>query len=182
MILRNLFPSVTRKYTEKKIVSTHPLHLFRIIQDVDKYETFLPYCKSSKIIHHHTKDGRIFHGKLQIGSTYFSEEYTSRVTVIPETYTIQTESIQSTMFESLKSRWILKEMETTMEEEQEKEWEFHCHVDFQVEMTVSDPVIVAILDNVLQQVASRQVQAFEQRCQDIPIDYNLIEVAKKFRQ
>jgi ribosome-associated toxin RatA of RatAB toxin-antitoxin module len=60
--------------------------------------------------------------------------------------------------------------------------EIHCNVDFQVEMTVSDPVIVAVLDQVLQQVASRQVQAFEQRCQDIPIDYGLIEAAKHFRQ
>jgi coenzyme Q-binding protein COQ10 len=177
MILRNLFPSVTRKYTERKVLPTHPLHLFRIIQDVDKYERFLPLCHYSKIIRI-SKDGRSFDGKLKIGSKYFSEEYVSRVTVIPETYTIETTSIESTKFESLKSRWTLGEVIKCDEERTE----IHCHVDFEVEMTVSDPVIVAVLDQVLQQVASRQVQAFEQRCRDIPIDYGLIEAAKRFRQ
>ena len=176
MILKNLFPSVTRRYTERKVLRTHPLHLFRIIQDVDKYETFLPLCNYSKIIRR-SQDGRSFDGKLKIGSKFFTEEYISRVTVIPETYTIETESIESTSFESLKSRWKLEE--AVLDDEPRN---IHCQVDFQVEMTVSDPVIVAVLDQVLQQVASRQVQAFEQRCQDIPIDYSLIEAAKQFRQ
>ena len=175
MILKKWFPSVTRRYTERKVLPTHPLHLFRIIQDVDKYDTFLPLCTSSKIIRR-SKDGRSFDGKLQIGSKFFTEEYVSRVTVIPETYTIETESIESTSFESLKSRWTLGE--AVMEDKED----IHCQVDFEVEMTVSDPVIVAVLDQVLQQVASRQVQAFEQRCHNIPIDYSLIEAAKQFRQ
>jgi len=176
MILKSFFNHpVTKRHVERKVLATHPLHLFRIIQDVDKYDTFLPLCQYSKIIRR-SPDGRSFDGKLKIGSPpLFSEEYVSRVTVIPEELTIQTESIESNRFDSLKSRWKLQEIDNTDDS-------FQCEVDFEVEMTVSDPVIVSILDRVLEQVATRQVAAFEKRCQELPIPYDLIESAKKFRQ
>ena len=43
-----------------------------------------------------------------------------------------------------------------------------CNVEFQVEMTIADPLIVAILDQVLKEVAQRQVGAFERRCLELP--------------
>jgi hypothetical protein len=42
-------------------------------------------------------------------------------------------------------------------------------VDFWTEMTVSDPVIVSVLDQVLKEAAGRQVAAFEKRCKVTPI-------------
>ena len=79
---------MTKRHVEQNIIKTHPLHLFRIIQDVDRYQDFLPLCRYSKIIRRST-DGRSFDGKLIVGSPpLFSEEYTSRVTVVPETLTI----------------------------------------------------------------------------------------------
>jgi hypothetical protein len=48
-------------------------------------------------------------------------------------------------------------------------------------MTVSDPVIVAVLDQVLQQVAGRQIEAFEKRC-ELPLPVGLIERAKLLKQ
>lgn len=178
MILKTFFPNpVTKKHVVRRVLPTHPLHLFRIIQDVDKYETFLPLCSYSKIIRR-SPDGRSFDGKLKIGSPpLFSEEYVSRVTVIPEKWTIETQSIESKRFDSLRSRWKLGEIESGGEDEG-----VHCDVDFEVEMTVSDPMTISILDRVLEQVALRQVEAFEKRCQELPIPYDLIEAAKRFRQ
>jgi hypothetical protein len=45
-------------------------------------------------------------------------------------------------------------------------------------MTVSDPVIVAVLDQILEEVAGQQVEAFEKRCQVLPLPLELIETAK----
>ena len=41
-------------------------------------------------------------------------------------------------------------------------------VDFRVEMTVSDPITIAVLDRVLYNVAESQVNAFEKRCRELP--------------
>jgi hypothetical protein len=49
-------------------------------------------------------------------------------------------------------------------------------------MTVSDPVIVAVLDRVLKAVAGRQVEAFEKRCGELPLPVGLIEAAKLLKQ
>ena len=172
MILKSLLSPVTKRHVEKQILKTPPLHLFRIIQDVDQYQSFLPLCSYSKVLSR-SPDGRSFDGKLIVGNPpLFVEEYISRVTVIPEELTIQTESIESTKFNSLRSKWVLDDIPDD---------ESLCKVHFEVEMTVSDPVIVAVLDQVLQQVAGRQVEAFDQRCQEIPIPYDLLEAAKAFR-
>ena len=174
MILsRFLVSPVTKKHIERKVIEAHPIHLFRIIQDVDKYEKFLPLCSFSKVIQR-SPDGRTFEGKLVVGAGIFVEEYVSRVTVIPETLTILSESIQSTKFDSLKSRWTLHEIESDKN--------VHCDVDFEVEMTVSDPLIVATLDQILQKVAGYQVKAFEKRCHELPVPYDLIEAAKRLKQ
>ena len=49
-------------------------------------------------------------------------------------------------------------------------------------MTVSDPVIVTVLDQVLQQVAGRQVEAFEKRCEEKPLPINLIRAAELLKK
>ncbi|CAJ1936187.1 unnamed protein product [Cylindrotheca closterium] len=174
MIWKSILAPVTKRHVQQKTIKTHPLHLFRIIQDVDDYVNFLPLCSYSKILRK-APDGRTFDGKLGIGFGLFSEEYTSRVTVIPETLTIKMKSIESQRINSLKSHW-------SLEEKQGKNNEVHCGVTFQLEMEVSDPVIVAVLDQVLQEVAGRQVEAFEKRCEELPLPDDLIEVAKRFKQ
>jgi ribosome-associated toxin RatA of RatAB toxin-antitoxin module len=57
-----------------------------------------------------------------------------------------------------------------------------CHVDFEVEMTVSDPLVVAVLDKILIQVAGHQVEAFEKRCKVIPYPMELIEQVERSLQ
>mmetsp|Transcript_18857 Transcript_18857/g.46720 ORF Transcript_18857/g.46720 Transcript_18857/m.46720 type:complete len:127 (-) Transcript_18857:2235-2615(-) len=126
MILKSILAPVTKQHVQKKIIKTHPLHLFRIIQDVDDYVNFLPLCSYSKILRK-APDGRSFDGKLIVGKPpLFSEEYTSRVTVIPETLTIQMESIESQRIDALRSHW-------SLEEKQGKNNEVHCGVTFQLE-------------------------------------------------
>jgi ribosome-associated toxin RatA of RatAB toxin-antitoxin module len=190
---------VTKRHGESRILRrTHPLHLFRIIQDVDQYQEFLPLCRHSQVLYDTIRDnGRKFDAKLIVGKPpLFSEEYISRVTVVPEKLLVESESIASAgnMFESLKSWWQLRRVDYTANNDVDTKDPTEdenrpvspsssafpnrhsgtttgcvgCHVDFQVEMTVTDPVIIRILDTVLMQVAGRQVEAFDKRCQDLP--------------
>lgn len=164
MILKAFLPAVTKSHAERRILPTHPMHLFRIIQDVDEYSQFLPLCTHSKVTSR-SSDARSFEATLTVGfPPLFRETYVSQVTLKPEIYTIETNSIQSKLFESLKSRWKLTERANNQ-----------CEVDFWVEMTVRDPLISATLDQVLRHVAVQQVTAFSERCQQVSVRDDLAQ-------
>eukprot|EP00586_Coscinodiscus_wailesii_P015438 CAMPEP_0172517028 /NCGR_PEP_ID=MMETSP1066-20121228/281209_1 /TAXON_ID=671091 /ORGANISM="Coscinodiscus wailesii, Strain CCMP2513" /LENGTH=108 /DNA_ID=CAMNT_0013298783 /DNA_START=275 /DNA_END=601 /DNA_ORIENTATION=+ len=88
----------------------------------------------------------------------FTEHYVSRVTLHRRDLIVEAKSVKSKAFESLKSRWKLNSVEGE---------DGSCDVDFEVEMTVRDPVITQVIDSVLEQVAGRQVDAFQRRCEEI---------------
>ena len=168
----------------------HPLHLFRIVQDVDKYHEFLPFCGHSEVFRDTVADGgRSFRAELAVGFGPFSflqTRYLSRVVVDAETLTITTKSGKSTntnsnssMFDSLTSLWKLRPVvETNTKSKSNTKSNTNSaspsvvvigtSVDFFVEMTVSDPVVEAVLNKVLVQMAEKQVQAFEERCHALP--------------
>jgi len=188
---------------ERRILATHPMHLFRIIQDVDAYAQFLPLCTDSKILCVYN-GGRTFEATLTVGflsqrilgGRGFTETYTSRVQVQPENMTIATTSIESRLFDSLKSRWKLGEVweppekVSSIRQDGDQHDDIddgtsssnnscggdpsrlqlpHCDVEFEVEMTVSDPMIIQVLDAILKSVAEKQVEAFDQRCREISL-------------
>jgi ribosome-associated toxin RatA of RatAB toxin-antitoxin module len=77
-------------------------------------------------------------------------------------WTVEAKSIQSKLFDSLKSRWKLSLIED------EGCTGASCNVNFDVEIQVSNPLISFTLDRVLKDVAGKQVDAFEKRCRSIP--------------
>ena len=155
MLLRSFLRPVTKRHVEQRVLPTTPDHLFRIICDVDSYSSFLPLCTYSKI--HPGGSKQSFEATLTVGiPPLLQETYVSRVTV--GDWVVRTESIESKWLDSLRSEWKLSE---TVDRE--------CLVDFSVEMTVSDPLIVGALDQFLEQVAGRQVDAFAERCRYVPI-------------
>ena len=163
------------------------MHLFRIIQDVDAYSEFLPLCSQSEILKVYN-GGRTFEATLSVGLPWgpgLQETYLSQVQVQPETMTIKTTSIQSQLFDSLKSTWKLGEAAARrkVDGSDKSEDAFvvqpFCDVDFEVEMTVRDPAIAHILDRILKTVAQRQVEAFDQRCKEIPLPEDIKAAIRK---
>jgi len=108
---------------------------------------------------------------------FFEETYVSDVTVIDSELTVETVSIQSKLFDSLKSRWQLSPIIT--EDSETGDDQQHCNVAFEVELTVSDPLIKNTLDQVLQQVAGRQVEAFATRCRQIPVAQDDLQILRR---
>ena len=160
--------------------SIHPLHLFRIVQDVDRYQEFLPFCGHSEVFPNTISNGgRSFEADLAVGlGPLFQTKYRSQVTVDPQNLIISTVSGRSatktgiggmssgSMFETLKSRW---ELFPVVEQNNEEDPVLvGTAVDFSVEMTVSDPMVETVLNNTLRQMAETQVQAFEERCLALP--------------
>lgn len=103
----------------------------------------------------------------------FTENFVSRVTTDPIELVVESRSIQSKMFDQLSSRWKLTANATNPNE---------TDVDFWTEMTVSDPIVVSVLDKVLKEVAGRQVSAFEKRCKVVPIEAEDVDPATDEKQ
>ena len=108
-------------------------------------------------------------------------------------WTVEAKSIQSQLFDSLKSRWQVSFADNEMHEHRRdnpQDGRNHngnhnistpshnatttsptsCKVNFEVEIQVSNPLISFTLDRVLKDVAEKQVDAFEQRCIEIPYE------------
>lgn len=163
MILKSFLSPVTKQHVERKILAATASHLFRIVADVDAYSQFLPLCSHSRVLRRLPSSNpqeKRFEAELTVGlPPLFKETYTSLVVANAADWTIQSTSIKSETMDSLYSLWTLRDMT-----------ENRCDVQLEVSMTVRDPIIIAALDNVLQGVASQQVQAFAKRCQQIPVD------------
>jgi ribosome-associated toxin RatA of RatAB toxin-antitoxin module len=113
--LPQLFTPTTKRHIEQQVLYNTNIHkLFRIIQDVDQYSNFLPLCSYSKIIPSSKRvllegDGRhYFEATLTVGLPPFLQEtYDSAVCIDHNQYTVETQSIKSQKFDSLKSFWKL---------------------------------------------------------------------------
>jgi len=172
-------------YVEKRVLRTSPMHLLDIISDVDSYSQFLPQCTHSQILRR-SNCGTMFDATLTVGLPPLSEEYVSRVKVDTEAMTVEARSIRSSLFDSLKSRWKLRPVPASREQQKQSrrgvnslsdatssnlnsktEDDEHCDVEFEVEIKASNPLIVGTLDKLLEEVAGKQVTAFEKRCLQI---------------
>ena len=172
--------ATTHRHNHQSVLNQiHPKHLYQIINNVDEYQNFLPYCKESKILQVSsckTMMDAVLRVGLPFGSSKslasMEERYVSRVRMIPpspdeamtnkqQVWIVEAKSIQSKLFDSLKSRWRLSLASC------EQPTDVSCNVSFDVEITISNPVISFALDKVLKDVADTQVQAFEKRCRNV---------------
>ena len=167
-----------KSHTVNKIVHTAPRHLLSIVTDVDSYEKFLPFCKSSNILRR--SDCRMmFDASLRIGVSdlpplnAIEEEYVSRVKHYQQVssdgkkkWIVEAKSIKSNLFHELSSSWKLSEVPSLRDDTRIRN--ATTHVEFMVEMSVTDPIIATALDQVLENVALQQIAAFERRCVDVP--------------
>jgi ribosome-associated toxin RatA of RatAB toxin-antitoxin module len=185
----------THSHTHQSIlINIHPRHLYQIVNNVDRYKDFLPYCQESKILQF-SQCGTMMDAVLRVGipglslsssdssNSLLEERYVSRVRMIPAdddisgVWIVEAKSIQSNLFDSLKSRWQLSFMEQHDNDcddgqllQQTGGLGRSCSVNFEVEIQVSNPFISFTLDRVLKTVAKAQVRAFEERCRSISFD------------
>lgn len=192
-LLRSLLPNIrtTKRHTERRVLrGITPEKLFSVIIDVNRYQEFLPLCFRSQIqertrMNKHKLDSlekEEFDAFLKIGITLpssipahllpvdLSEEYVSRVKVDPFEMCVETSSVDGSvkneLFDSIRSGWKLRDIHALSSRKLDDPCphEVGVEVEFDVEICVSNPVVAGVLDHVLQEVAGRQVKAFDERC------------------
>jgi len=100
---------------------------------------------------------------------------------VPTLWTVEAKSIRSNLFDSLRSRWKLTLLANDSGTNARDSCDVSCNtndttmtnascgVNFDVEIRVSNPLVSLTLDQVLEDVARRQVEAFERRCGEVLI-------------
>eukprot|EP01083_Nonionella_stella_P191842 709733_1 len=127
-IVRSSSKPIKKGHIVRKLVATPPEHLFSIVNDVDAYQKFLPFCKSSKILRKSSCETQ-FDASLRVGVSdlpplnAIEEEYISRVKLEKNNmneigngdgckeWIVEAKSIRSTLFHGLRSKWSLREVE-----------------------------------------------------------------------
>eukprot|EP00979_Chaetoceros_neogracilis_P010372 scaffold2455_cov212-Chaetoceros_neogracile.AAC.26 len=189
-IFRSSANPVRHRHVVNKIVATSPQHLYAVITDVDSYKHFLPFCKSSKVLRR-SSCGTQFDASLTIGVSNLpplnaiKEEYISRVRHVQQVssdgkdeWMVEAKSIRSNLFHGLNSSWHLtthsgllnSDTPGLVDEDCANDENKMTKVKFEVEMSVADPMISIAMENILENVAIRQIEAFEKRCKEIPFN------------
>jgi ribosome-associated toxin RatA of RatAB toxin-antitoxin module len=134
MLLKAFLPLVTKRHVERRIVpGISAERLFQVVLDVNSYQTFLPYCRQSRIDKSLSSDA--FRATLTVGiPPVLVETYTSHVVFHRRptatrqqqgdnaatsgdanddrpVFTVTTRSVESHYLESLWSRWKLQDVQ-----------------------------------------------------------------------
>jgi coenzyme Q-binding protein COQ10 len=144
--------------------------LYDIIADVDAYSSFLPYCQHSRVTKWSQPDsGRAWptEGELTVGFGPITQSYKSRIVCMPgrsiEALSGRQEGIPGpagSPFESLVTKW-------TVQDAIVKRIGTWSTVDLDLTMRLADPLVQMMLSKVVDETATKMVDAFEHRARDL---------------
>lgn len=142
-----------------------PAPLYDLIADVDAYHRFVPYCSRSIVTHWSPPDehGRRWPAQadLHVGWGGFTEVFTSRLRCVPgvsvEAVSRDDQSVSSSVFKSLVTRWSLKPCVA-----HQPSTEVHLSITYQF----TSPVYAAVSAAVSDKVAGVMIEAFEKQAQE----------------
>lgn len=143
------FSDIKRHY-ERKLISQPIELLYEVVSDVDNYKNFVPWCKQSRVL---IKNKEYMEAELEVGFSLYSERYTSTINLLKPSSVIAT-STDTKLFNYLKTNWKFvpaKNPATT--------W-----VVFEVEFQFKSSLYNEVSKLFMQEVTSKMVTAFEQRC------------------
>lgn len=126
--------------------------MFALVADVERYPEFLPLCKALKLrSRERAGDKEILTADMTVAYKFFSETFTSRVTLDREKREILVEYLDGP-FNHLENSWSFRDV-----------GEGVCDVGFFIEYELRSPPLQLLMGGMFDQVFSRFTQAFEER-------------------
>lgn len=151
--ITNALTSRKLEFSERKVLQ-YPVDLmYDIVQDVDKYWQFVPWCKKSQVL---IDKGKIKRAKLEVGFGKVTEKYNSTVTCI-EPHLVKAVCTDGMLFNSLLCIWRFapgKKSQT-------------CVIDFQVSFEFRSLIYSQLANMVFNEIIKTMVDAFEKRASEI---------------
>lgn len=145
------------KHFESRVVPFSKETFFGVIADVAAYETFLPWCTQSRILHSFSPVK--FDAELSVGFRRLNGSYISRVTLVPFTE-VNVVMHSSPLLKCLNNNWKL-------EDAGERNGRKHCKITFDVSFEFRNQIMSYAAQVAFQEVHQRLLSAFLQRAEDL---------------
>lgn len=138
-------------HAEKRIIPFSSKQMYDLVADVESYPNFLPWCAASRIRNVTEDDNKtIVEADLIIAFKVFREKFGSRVSLVPEKFSIDVEYLDGP-FKYLNNHWVFSDVEGG------------CEADFFVDFEFKSKVLQALIGIVFNEAMQRIVKAFEDR-------------------
>jgi ribosome-associated toxin RatA of RatAB toxin-antitoxin module len=141
-----------REVKRTALVSQPPAVLFALINDIDAYPQFLPWCTHARVLER--SDAHIL-ATIGVRQGALSGEFTTRNTLEPERAI--TMHLVRGPFSALEGRWQLTPIEPG-----------GCRVDFTVKFAFRNRLTAMLLEPIFAQTIGSLVDAFVQRVRTPP--------------
>ena len=138
------------RHAEIKHLPFTPEQMFDLVQKVEEYPLFLPWCVASRI---KQRNSDLVVAELAIGFKMFRERFTSRV-ALNRPYEIEVH-YEDGPLKYLTNKWLFFEDTNG------------CRIDFEVEFEFQSAILEAAIGTVFGEAVKRMVGAFEKRAHRI---------------
>lgn len=126
--------------------------MFDLVNDVDSYSSYLPWCKQSVV---HTKDEKSVLASLTIEKGPLKQTFTTLNTLV-DTHCIEM-SLQDGAFKYLQGHWKFGKKQDN--------W---CQVDFHLEFEFANKLVDKMLGPIFQTITNSLIDAF---CEEAKVRY-----------
>ncbi len=141
---------------EEKIVPFSQQQMFNLVADVDKYEDFLPWCNSSKVISEESRDtDDIMIADLEIGYDQFVYTYRSEILLSKDYDLIKVRNLEGP-FKYLSNEWKFEAID-----------ENNCKINFEIDFELNIKFFDLLMKKFFDLAFKKMVDAFLERANEI---------------
>ena len=139
------------RHEESRTLPYTPQQMFNLVADIEKYPEFLPWCHAARFRKRESQgEQERVEADLIISFLAFREKFGSRVTIDPNSQTIDVEYLDGP-FKTLKNNWKFTPVSEGVQ------------IDFFVEFEFRSRILEGVIGKVFDQAMRRIITAFEDR-------------------
>lgn len=140
-----------KKITRTALLPYSSLEIFNIVNDVNNYSEFLPWCSNSEVLE---SDDNSLTARVEISKAGIKQSFTTKNTLV-NGRSIQLDLVDGP-FSHLKGTWEFTELEQNA-----------CKISLDLEYEVSNAIFNFALSALFEQIASTLVDSFCIRAKEI---------------
>ena len=140
-----------KTYEVKRVLNYSDSKIFDLVNDVEEYPKFLPWCKSASV---YNKLKSEFYSDITIGFNLINETFTSRVVFIRPKKIISTAT--KGPFKQMVNQWNINFINNTS-----------CEVILKIQYEFNSVFMEKILGNVFESATKKMISAFENRARQL---------------